>query len=485
MSLQITPQVLVNQIVNSANEAFSQLAQLQSEASSGLRIQNPSDDPVGAVAAMASNAQDLQLTTYLSNLQGAQTQLNSGVSALQQAESILSQAKQIAIQGSNAGNDSNSLATLAQQLNDLIGQMVNVANTQQGTQYLFGGAATASAPFKIGASDAQGNTESVAYQGAEGQSEALIGPQQAVATTYDGSQIFQSRQRGQTVFDGSTGAGPGTGTDSATGEGTLLVAHTTTIYAGGSGVQPGTSSVAGDTIIGLAGAHFLTIQAAGAEGQPGTISLDGGTPIALSANPDLEVSGPNGQVVYVDTTGIDPSFSGNVQITANGTLSVDGGKSAVPIDFSGNQVVTNSTTGAVTNVDSSSIVATGSTQLDYSGTYDVFQIMIALRDDLNNTQGLSDSQLSNVISGHLADLAQATSGVTQGLGMLSANAQNLQSVQQRLQLVQLSTQQRTSDLQSADISSVVVGLQEEQNLYSLTLDSASKILSESLLNFLQ
>ncbi len=174
-----------------------------------------------------------------------------------------------------------------------------------------------------------------------------------------------------------------------------------------------------------------------------------------------------------------------MQITANGTLSVDGGKSSVPINFSANQVVTNSTTGAVTNVNSTSIVAAGSTQLDYSGTYDVFQIMIALRDDLNNTQGLSDSQLSKSISAHLADLDQATSGVTQGLGVLSANAQNLQSVQQRLQQVQLSTEQQTSNLQSADISSVVVGLQEEQNLYSLTLDSASKILNESLLDFLQ
>ncbi len=149
MNVQITPQVLVSQIINSANQEFSQLDQLQSEASSGLRIQNPSDDPVDAVAAIASNAQDLQLTTYLSNLQGAQTQLNSGVSALQQAESILSQAKQIAIQGSNAGNDADSLGALAQQLDALIGQMLNVANTQQGSQYLFGGADTAKAPFKI------------------------------------------------------------------------------------------------------------------------------------------------------------------------------------------------------------------------------------------------------------------------------------------------------------------------------------------------
>jgi flagellar hook-associated protein 3 FlgL len=485
MNIKITPQVLANQIISSATDDYNRLAQLEAEASSGVRIQNPSDDPVAAVAALASNSQNLQLTTYLSNLQGAQSQLNVGVSALQQVDSILAQAKQLAIQGSDAGNDSSSRLALAQQMNALIGQMLNIANTQQGNQYLFGGAATATAPFKADATDAQGNVESVSYQGAGGHAEALVGPQQTVATSYDGSHVFQSRQRGPTVFTGNTGAAPGTGTDSGTGEATLLVTHTSTSYASGSGIQAGSKSAAGDTIIGPPGAHVLTIQAAGPNGQPGTISLDGGPSIALSSDTNLKVTGSDGQTVYVDTTGIDPTFSGDVQVTANGALSVDGGKSSVPIDFSGNQVVRNSDTGAVTNVNSSGIANTGSTQVVYSGTYDVFPILIAVRDELNNNAGLSDAQLSQSISNHLADLDQATAGVNTSLGLVSANVQNLQAVQQRLQQLQLSTRQQTSDLQSADITSVVVGLQEEQNLYSLTLESASKILNESLLNFLQ
>ena len=61
-----------------------------------------------------------------------------------------------------------------------------------------------------------------------GLAEAPVSQQQTVATLYPGSDVFQQRQRGATVLTGDTGAAAGTGTDSATGEGTVLVSHTAT-----------------------------------------------------------------------------------------------------------------------------------------------------------------------------------------------------------------------------------------------------------------
>src|SRR5439155_11953260 len=100
--------------------------------------------------------------------------------------------------------------------------------------------------------------------------------------------------------------------------------HTSTTYQAGSGVQTGSGSAAGDTVIGPAGAHQLTIVDTSGTGAAGTVSLDGGPAVAFTnADTNLKVSGPNGQVVFVDTTAITANFNGTVNITANGTVSVD------------------------------------------------------------------------------------------------------------------------------------------------------------------
>src|SRR5690606_13494775 len=133
--------------------------------------------------------------------------------------------------------------------------------------------------------------------------------------------VFQPIARGKTLFLGGTGAAPGTGTDSALGRGTLIVSHTSTTYTAGSGVAAGTSSADGDTIIGPAGAHILTIEDTSGTGAFGTVSLNGGPPVSFTnGDTNLKVIGPLDEVVYLDTTAITAGFSGDVEITADGTL---------------------------------------------------------------------------------------------------------------------------------------------------------------------
>ena len=120
----------------------------------------------------------------------------------------------------------------------------------------------------------------------------------------------------------------------------------------------------------------------------GTASLNGGPAISwTNTDTNLQVVGPNGEVAYIDTSAITAGFNGSVSLTANGTLSTDGGASTTPITFSSNQVVTNSQTGAVTNVNSTNIHQAGTDHLEYTGTLDAFQTLIALRNDLLNTRG--------------------------------------------------------------------------------------------------
>lgn len=487
MDLRITNQTMVERALENMRTHTDRLGILQEQASSGNRLLSPSDDPVATVAVMMNTAQDLRLDTYLSNIQAARSDLNISNSALVEAGNILSQAQSIAVEASNSANDTTSFEALAQQVDGLLGRLLDQANTKNGDQYLFGGTASEKAPFSIASTDSQGRPQSIVYQGSQGRGVADVGQQQTAATLYPGSQIFQARSRGLTVFTTNTGAAAGTGTDSATGQGSLLVRHTSTTFAPGSGVQAGTSSTNGDTILGPAGANNLTIVDTSGNGTSGTISLNGGPPVAFTnTDTDLKVTGLKGEVVYLNTTAITPNFNGNVALTANGTLSVDGGASSIAIDFtSANQVVTNSQTGAITNVDSRNIRLAGTATLNYSGTYDAFQALMALRDDLRNTRGLTTTQQIQSITGRIAELQRVRTGVLQGVGEQSTTLQNLDALESRTQSVQLTTRELTGNLQGADITQVVTGIAQEQNLLQLTLATTGRIFSQSLLDFLK
>ena len=302
-----------------------------------------------------------------------------------------------------------------------------------------------------------------------------------------GSLVFQSTQRAATVFQGNTGAKPGTGTDSATGQGALIVSHTATTYASGSGVTAGINSPSGDTILGATGANTVSVDDTSGTGSSGTISLNGGPAVAwTNTDNNLQVVGPNGEVAFVNTTAITAGFNGTVNITSSGSLSTDGGKTTVPINYSANQVVTNGTTGAVTNVNSTAIHSTGTDQVQFTGTFDAFQSLIALRDDLNNTAGLSSHDQTAAISSSIGELQRVSNSILTSVGSQSATLQFLQGQQTSLQQVQLAAQELTTNLQSADVPTVVVQLQSEQNQLQLTLEATASVLQQAnLLDFLK
>jgi flagellar hook-associated protein 3 len=485
MDIRVTQASMVNQAIASARQATARLADLQSQASTGKKLRVPSDNPADVLADLAARSQDLRLGTYLDNINASTSALDASVSALRDASDLITQARQIAIEGSNGGNTPDAQESLAAEVDQLLNRLVDTANTRDGQRYLFAGGDPQTAPFRVAAVDAQGRPQSVVYQGGSADSGILIGPQRTVTTTLPGDSVFQTAQRGQTTFSGSTGAAPGTGTDSATGQGTLQVRHTSTTYAAGSGVAAATGSAVGDTVLGPAGANHLTIVDTSGTGAAGTVSLNGGPDVAFTnTDTNLQVNGPKGEKVFVDTTAITAGFNGTVAITANGTLSVDGGASTVPINFSSNQVVTNSSTGAVTNVDSTNISTTGDDRLEYAGTYDAFQILMALRDDLRNKAGLADSDQTKAIAGRIGELDRVQTALLGTIGTQSASLQHLQNLQSHDQDMQLAAQKATSDLEGADISSVVVQLQQQQNQLQLTLAATARVMSVSLLDFL-
>ena len=323
--MRVTTDMQFQGLLRNVQRTLGDMAKLQDQVSSGVRLKRPSDGPADMVRVLQNRNDDARFAAQLTNIRDATIALDTSTTALNDAKSVLIHAKDVALQAANtAVNDSGTNEPLAQEIDGAIQSLLQVANRKRpdGT-YLFAGTASLTPPFAIAASDKSGRPTQVAYQGTAESSQVLVGDGQTLQTSMSGD-VFQLHQRAATVFTGSSGAKAGTGTDSAHGQGELLVQHTLTSFEAGSGVAPGTSSVSGDTIIGPAGSHSLTITDDGTGA--GMVSLNGGPPVAYqSSDADLKVTGPQGEVVFLDTTAIIPGFAGSVAIAAAGTLSLDGG----------------------------------------------------------------------------------------------------------------------------------------------------------------
>ncbi len=345
MDTRVGMQSIYQNAILGNQQITAQLQALQAQATTGQKFAQVSDDPGAALSLMSTTDQEQRLTAHLANIQSATTALNTSVAALQQVNDIFTQAKSLAIQASSSNNDPTSYAALAAQINGLINNLLTAANTQSNGTYVFSGTASATKPFTVASQDASGNVQRVGYQAAAVGASATVADAQQVELYYPGSSVFQMQNRQAAVFSGTTGAAPGTGTDSATSQGILTIQHTATTFAPGSGVQAGTSSAAGDTVLGPAGAHTLQITDTSGNGTAGTVSLDGGPAIAFTnADTNLRVTNNTGDVIFLDTSAITPNFNGNVAVTASGTMSIDGGATSTPLTFSANQAVTDGAT---------------------------------------------------------------------------------------------------------------------------------------------
>jgi len=166
-------------------------------------------------------------------------------------------------------------------------------------------------------------------------------------------------------------------------------------------------------------------------------------------------------------------------------MSIDGGATSAPIAFAGDQVATDSATGKTTFVDTTNLKRTGTERIDYAGSYDSFEALIALRDDLRNVNGLSNTEQIRAIANHIGEIDRAQSKLLDKVGQQSATLSTLESLDSHLQELQLTIKQSVSDLQDADMTDIVVKLQAYNQMLQLSLASYARIINTNLLDFLK
>jgi len=204
--MRIATNAYQDSMLNQFNLLASQQQALQSQVSTGLRVQAPSDDPVAMQNTLGDLANQSLQTQYGTNISTLQTRAAGVDSVLQSLQTVSSRAGEIATAAGSATNSQSSLNNYADEVNTLINQVVNAANTKDSAtgKYLFGGTASGTAPFTT-TTDANGNVTAVTYNGNGAVNQAQIGAGLTATVDIPGANPTGTGARGL-ITDNQSGA---------------------------------------------------------------------------------------------------------------------------------------------------------------------------------------------------------------------------------------------------------------------------------------
>jgi flagellar hook-associated protein 3 FlgL len=204
--MRIATNAYTESMLNQFNFLASRQYTLQNEASTGLSVQAPSDNPAAMKETLGYLAQSATQQQYAANISTLQTRATSIDNVLQSLQTISSRAGEIATSAGSATASQSDLNNYADEVNQLINQVVNAANTKDAAsgQYLFGGTASGSAPYTT-TTDANGDVIGVTYNGNSSVNQSAIGANLTTSVDIPGANNGTSGARGL-ITDSQSGA---------------------------------------------------------------------------------------------------------------------------------------------------------------------------------------------------------------------------------------------------------------------------------------
>lgn len=185
----------LEQIVLSALNVSDQAEQTAlQQMTTGRSVNQPSDNPADAalevnIAYQMDSCDQFQrsISSVSSELQTADSSLNSAVTALQSAISL-------GVEGANGTMSQSNRDTLAQEVSGISQQVLSVANLSYNGHYVFAGTADSQPPY-VANSSAPGGIE---YQGNDDTNSVEIESGQSIVVNQPGSNLFSAT--GANVF---------------------------------------------------------------------------------------------------------------------------------------------------------------------------------------------------------------------------------------------------------------------------------------------
>lgn len=199
--MRVTNRMLITNVLTNINNNLQNMGKVQKQMSSGKRVSRPSDDPIVVARVLSFKTALAQQDQYDKNMADARGWLDASETALNMATATLQRARELAVYGANGTMPEASLKALAAEVDQLIDELIQTANTSYGGRFLFGGTTTTSAPFKREKDPVSGK-DLVSYNGNTGSLDWEVAQGVTITVNENGQKIFMEAVNGsQSIFE--------------------------------------------------------------------------------------------------------------------------------------------------------------------------------------------------------------------------------------------------------------------------------------------
>ncbi|PKM33660.1 MAG: flagellar hook-associated protein 3 [Gammaproteobacteria bacterium HGW-Gammaproteobacteria-12] len=187
MSTRIsTPQMFYSNI-SGYQKGYADIVKTQQQISSGVRVQTPADDPVGAARLLQLDQQQEQLKQYSTNMTTATNSLTNEEALLTSVTNVLQKARELTVQAGGGSLSDEDRSAIASELDQITDQLLDLMNSKDASgNYIFAGSKSGVQPF------VRNPDGSVTYQGDQTSLSLQVSGSGSLAINDSGWSIFEN-----------------------------------------------------------------------------------------------------------------------------------------------------------------------------------------------------------------------------------------------------------------------------------------------------
>jgi flagellar hook-associated protein 3 FlgL len=181
--MRITNQMTSLTLLSDTQRIQQRLLMLQRQAATGQRINEPSDDPIGAVSSLRLRSLLDRQDQFRANVAGGKNRLEATDAALSDLGQVTTDMKSLILEMSDESQTAESRQAAAASVAAALDQVLAIANRQQEGKSLFAGSKTNITPFV-----SQGG--GIVYKGNSAQIQLAISEGQQIPVNLTGVEAF-------------------------------------------------------------------------------------------------------------------------------------------------------------------------------------------------------------------------------------------------------------------------------------------------------
>ncbi|MBD3332320.1 flagellar hook-associated protein 3 [candidate division GN15 bacterium] len=181
--MRVTNQMVNNTVVFNMQRSLQRFMKLQTEMSSGRRINKPSDDPLGTLRDLSYRGELAKIDQYRANINGALNWTNNYDGLLADVTQKLSRAKELATTMADEFPDADAREGTAEEIRGIFNGLLTSANAELEGKYIFSG-------YKTSQEALVATANGVVYNGNAGLTEIAIGTASKETVNLLGNEVF-------------------------------------------------------------------------------------------------------------------------------------------------------------------------------------------------------------------------------------------------------------------------------------------------------